>query len=169
LADQNGPNQADEKGLDLLKGIGAVLLGKSTDAETMTLIEQQNELISDLNLIEDAHERLSALTSYVSRTKLPDDMKSDELIVSGCISRVWVKGELKDGLTRFYCAADSPMVAGLVALLCDLYSGVTSQEAAEIEPEVWQKCGFLKILTPTRLNGLSAVRGRIKELSLNWC
>jgi cysteine desulfuration protein SufE len=135
----------------------------------VTLIEKQNELISDLNLIEDAHERLSALTSYVSRTQLPDDMKSDELIVPGCISRVWVKGELRDGLTHFRCAADSPMVAGLVALLCDLYTGVNVQEAAEAEPEVWQKCGFVKILTPTRLNGLSAVRGRIKELSLSWC
>lgn len=135
----------------------------------MTLIEKQNELISDLNLIEDTHERLSALTSYVLRTQLPDDMKSDELIVPGCISRVWVKGELKDGLTYFYCAADSPMVAGLVALLCDLYTAVNAQEATEVEPEVWQKCGFIKILTPTRLNGLSAVRGRIKELSLCWC
>lgn len=135
----------------------------------MTLIEKQNELISDLNVIEDAHERLSALTSYVSRTQLPDDMKGDELIVPGCISRVWVKGELKDGMTHFRCAADSPMVAGLVALLCDLYSGAIPAESSTMEPEVWQKCGFVKILTPTRLNGLAAVRARIKELSSNWC
>ena len=135
----------------------------------MTLIEKQIELISDLNLIEDAHERLSALTSYVSRTQLPDDIKSDELIVPGCISRVWVKGELQDGMTHFRCAADSPMVAGLVALLCDLYTGVNAQQAAEVEPDIWQKCGFIKILTPTRLNGLAAVRARIKELSSNWC
>jgi cysteine desulfuration protein SufE len=135
----------------------------------VTLIEKQNELISDLNVIEDAHERLSALTSYVSRTQLPDDMKGDELIVPGCISRVWVKGELQDGMTHFRCAADSPMVAGLVALLCDLYSGAIPAESSTMEPEVWQKCGFEKILTPTRLNGLAAVRARIKELSLNWC
>jgi cysteine desulfuration protein SufE len=135
----------------------------------VTLIEKQNELISDLNVIEDAHERLSALTSYVSRTQLPDDMKGDELIVPGCISRVWVKGELQDGMTHFRCAADSPMVAGLVALLCDLYSGAIPAESSTMEPEVWQKCGFVKILTPTRLNGLAAVRARIKELSLNWC
>ena len=135
----------------------------------MTLINKQNELISDLNLIEDAHERLSALTSYVPRTQLPDEIKSDELIVPGCISRVWVKGELRTGKTQFRCAADSPMVAGLVALLCDLYSGVSPDDARTVEPDVWQKCGFIKILTPTRLNGLAAVRARIKELSLNWC
>ena len=135
----------------------------------VTLTDKQNELISDLNLIEDAHERLSALTSYLARTKLADDLKLDDLIVPGCISRVWVKGELKDGVTNFRCAADSPMVAGLVALLCDLYSHVSAVEAASVEPEVWQKCGFIKILTPTRLNGLAAVRGRIRELSLSWC
>lgn len=135
----------------------------------VTLIQKQNELISDLNLIEDAHERLSALTSFVSRTRLSDDQATDDLIVPGCISRVWVRGELKDGLTHFRCAADSPMVAGLVALLCDLYSDVHPSEIDDVEPEVWQKCGLIKILTPTRLNGLAAVRNRIKELSLRWC
>lgn len=134
----------------------------------MTLTDKQNELISDLNMIEDAHERLSALTSYLSRTMLADDLKNDDLIVPGCISRVWVKGELQGGMTHFRCAADSPMVAGLIALVCDLYSGVTPAEAAEIEPEVWGKCGFVKILTPTRLNGLAAVRGRIRELAIRW-
>ena len=134
----------------------------------MSLIDQQRELISDLNLIEDAHERLAALTSYVSRVKLPDELKGDDLIVPGCLSRVWVSGELQNGLTHFRCAADSPMVAGLIALLCDLYSGVRPEEAAQVEPEVWQKCGFIKMLTPTRLNGLAAVRGRIRELSLNF-
>jgi cysteine desulfuration protein SufE len=60
------------------------------------------------------------------------------------------------------------MVAGLIALLCDLYSGATPAEVASIEPDVWQRCGFLKILTPTRLNGLGAVRGRIKALATSW-
>jgi cysteine desulfuration protein SufE len=57
------------------------------------------------------------------------------------------------------------MVAGLVAVLCDLYSGVTPEEAVEVEPELWTRCGFTKILSPTRLNGLAAVRGRIRELA----
>lgn len=134
----------------------------------MSLTAQQDELIADLNLIEDVHERLSTLTSFVSRTRLPEELKTDDLIVPGCVSRVWVLGELKDGVTHFRSAADSPMVAGLIALLCDLYSGATPAEVASIEPEVWQRCGFLKILTPTRLNGLAAVRGRIKALASSW-
>lgn len=134
----------------------------------MSLAAKQEELIADLNLIEDAHERLSTLTSFISRTRLPEEFKTDDLIVPGCISRVWIQGELKDGVTHFRSAADSPMVAGLIALLCDLYSGATPAEVASIEPDVWQRCGFLKILTPTRLNGLGAVRGRIKALASSW-
>jgi cysteine desulfuration protein SufE len=134
----------------------------------MSLSTKQTELIDDLNLIEDAHERLSALTSYVAKTRLPEDLKTDDLIVPGCVSRVWVHGQLCEGLTRFRAAADSPMVAGLIALLCDLYSGVTPAEVTAIEPEVWQRCGFMKLLSPTRLNGLTAVRERLKKLASGW-
>ncbi len=134
----------------------------------MSLSAKQTELIDDLNLIEDAHERLSALTSYVARTRLPEELKTDDLIVPGCVSRVWLHGELREGLTHFRCAADSPMVAGLIALLCDLYSAATPAEVAGIEPEVWSRCGFTKLLTPTRLNGLAAVRARLKELASGW-
>lgn len=134
----------------------------------MTLAARQSELIEDLNLIENAHERLAALTSYVAKTSLPDGLKDDALIVPGCISRVWVHGELLDGLTLFRCAADSPMVAGLVAVLCSLYSGATPAEAAETEPELWTRCGFTRQLSPTRLNGLAAVRTRIRSLAESW-
>lgn len=134
----------------------------------MTLAAKQSELIDDLNLIEDAHERLAALTSYIARTRLAEELKTDDLIVPGCVSRVWVHGELRDGLTHFHCAADSPMVAGLIALLCDLYNESAPAEVAEVEPEIWTRCGFTKLLSPTRLNGLAAVRGRIKALAEQW-
>lgn len=134
----------------------------------MSLTAKQSELIDDLNLIEDAHERLAALTSYIARTRLAEELKTDDLIVPGCVSRVWVLGELRDGLTHFRCAADSPMVAGLIALLCDLYNESIPAEVAEVEPEIWTRCGFTKLLSPTRLNGLAAVRGRIRELAEGW-
>ena len=134
----------------------------------MSHAAKQTELIDDLNLIEDAHERLAALTSYIARTRLPEELKTDDLIVPGCVSRVWVLGELREGLTHFRCAADSPMVAGLIALLCDLYNESTPAEVAAVEPEIWTRCGFTKLLSPTRLNGLAAVRGRIKALAQQW-
>ena len=56
------------------------------------------------------------------------------------------------------------MVKGLAALLCDLYSGATPAEITTMEPTVWQDTGLYKALSPTRLNGLAALRRRIIEL-----
>jgi cysteine desulfuration protein SufE len=132
----------------------------------MTLSAKQEALISDLNLIHDPHERLAAIVGNSASRSLPDLQKTDANQVAGCVSRVWLVGIHENGICRFESDADSPMVKGLVALLCDLYSGATLDEAAEIDPEIWNKCGFDRLLSPTRVNGLRAVRARIRELAL---
>lgn len=131
----------------------------------MTLREKQAELIADLNLIDSPHERLAALNSFIPASRLDETLRVDELLVPGCVSRVWLRPELLDGRCRFLAAADSPMVAGLVALLCHLYTDSTPEEVAEVEPEIWAGCSFLKVLSPTRMNGLEAVRRRMREWS----
>ena len=133
-----------------------------------SLAEKQRTLIEDLNLIPDVQERLSALTSHAARMKLPAEARIDANLVPGCVSRVWLRGELRDGVTHFDCDADSPMVKALVAVLCELYSDVSPREAAEIEPEIWQGCQFHKMLSPTRLNGLTSVRARIRQQAQSW-
>ena len=132
----------------------------------MTLEEKQQSLIDDLNIIHDPHERLSAVASRASRMQLDDAHQTDAHLVPGCVSRVWLHGETIDGRTRFTCAAESPMVKGLAALLCELYTDAAPAEAATIEPRVWEACGFTKLLSPTRLNGLANMRARIREMAL---
>lgn len=134
----------------------------------MSLAEKQRQLIEDLNLIPDVQERLSALTTYAARMRLDPAHQVDENLVPGCVSRVWLHGELRDGLTRFDCEADSPMVKALAAVLCDLYSEATPDEVVAVEPEIWQQCQFTKMLTPTRLNGLTNVRRLIREKAAAW-
>lgn len=129
----------------------------------MSLAEKQRQLIEDLNLIPDVQERLSALTAYAARMRLHRGQQADENLVPGCVSRVWLHGELRDGLMRFDCEADSPMVKALAAVLCDLYSDATPAEVVAVEPDIWQQCQFTKMLTPTRLNGLANVRRLIRE------
>lgn len=132
----------------------------------MHLQDKQQSLIEDLNLIEDPHERLSVLVARAGKSCLPESLKTDPNLVRGCISRVWVAGSLENGRCHFRCEADSPMVKGLVALLCDLYSDAPPSEVAVTEPELWDRCGFTRLLSPTRLNGLRSVRARIRELAL---
>lgn len=131
----------------------------------MSLAEKQQSLIDDLNIIHDPHERLNAVVSRGAAMKLGEEHKIDTNLVPGCVSRVWLHGELVDGRTRFICDADSPMVKGLAALLCEIYTDSDPQEVITIEPKVWEGCGFTKMLSPTRLNGLANVRRKIREMA----
>ncbi|MFN0078423.1 MAG: SufE family protein [Prosthecobacter sp.] len=131
----------------------------------MTLAEQQQALIDDLNIIHDPHERLNAVVSRGAAMKLAEEHKIEANLVPGCVSRVWLHGELVDGRSRFACDAESPMVKGLAALLCELYTDADPAEVAAIEPKVWEGCGFTKMLSPTRLNGLANMRKRIREMA----
>ena len=133
------------------------------------LSSKQRHLIDDLLSIADPQERLSVVLIQGSRHQLQPDEKKHDNLVPGCVSKVWVVGGVVDGLCRFRCDAESPMVKGLVALLCDLYSDTTPEEVVAVEPEVWQECGFDRLLSPTRLNGLKGVRARIVQLARHAC
>ena len=131
----------------------------------MSLDEKQQSLIDDLNIIHDPHERLNAVVSRGHAMKLNEAYKTEANLVPGCVSRVWLHGELINGRTCFICDAESPMVKGLAALLCELYTDADPAEAARIEPRVWEACGFTKMLSPTRLNGLANMRLKIRDMA----
>lgn len=133
----------------------------------MTLAERHQRLIEDLNLIPDRHERLAVI---VDRTrKLVPFPTSDRIAshhVAGCQSAVWLIGELRpDGTLHLRCDADSPMVKGLIHLLCEAYSGATPAEIAVTEPAFLDALDLLRDLSPTRRNGLAAVHARIRALA----
>lgn len=135
----------------------------------MSLDEKQQSLIDDLNIIHDPHERLNAVVSRAHPVKLDEAQKTEANLVPGCVSRVWLHGELVNGRTRFLCDAESPMVKGLAALLCELYTDADPAEAAAVEPRVWEACGFTKMLSPTRLNGLANMRLKIRAMADQFC
>jgi len=129
----------------------------------MTLAERQQQLIDRLRLIEDAHERLAAITSRGKKWPPPPDAERiDAHRVPGCVSRVWLIGDLEDGRCRWRMDADSPLVKGLVALLCEITEGATPAEVAIFEPEIATALGLDRQLSPTRLNGLNAVAGTMR-------
>jgi cysteine desulfuration protein SufE len=134
----------------------------------MNLSEKQQSLIDDLNIIQDPHERLNAIILRRQVLKLDEEHKVEANLVPGCVSRVWLHGELADGRTRFICDAESPMVKGLASLLCELYTNAEPTEAVTVEPHLWEACGFTKMLSPTRLNGLANMRQRIRAIAQSF-
>lgn len=133
----------------------------------VTLAEKQQQMIDDLALIEDAQERLSSIVDRARRhPPLPESERTEENRVKGCISQAWVVGEVREGRCHFRSDADSPLVRGLLALLCDFYSDALPADVAATEPELFEKLGVARNLTPTRLNGLRSVRAGIRDFAL---
>ena len=133
----------------------------------MNLPHKQRQLIAKYRIIEDAHERLAAITARGRKWPSPAAEECTEANrVQGCASQVWLAGSIEDGRCRFRVAADSALVLGLAALLCELYDGESPAEVAGIEPELIRELELEKQLSPTRLNGLANVRRVIREFAI---
>jgi len=127
------------------------------------MTDQQQELIDDLNIIEDPQERLTIVVDRAKRhPALDESERTDANRVPGCVSQVWLVSEFRDGRCHFRCDADGPLVKGLVALLCDFFSDTLPAETASNEADPLSELGLLKNLSPTRQNGLAAVRAAIR-------
>jgi len=124
--------------------------------------QRQSELIARYAILPDAHERLAALTSRRPRLlELPPEARTDAALVPGCVSRVWLVGFMENGKCRLQMHAESALVKGLAAALCELYDNATPEEILETEPELFEALGIAANLTSTRLNGLAHIRAYI--------
>ncbi len=134
--------------------------------------QRQADLIARYAIIPDPHERLAALiTRRQAVPVLPAGERTEENLVQGCQSRVWIAGHYDTGTSagtgrcRFRMEAESAMVKGLVALLCELYDDATPGEILAVEPEIFESLGIARNLTPTRLNGLAGVRAHLRRFA----
>lgn len=134
----------------------------------MSLATKQAQMIADLSVIDDPQERLAVVVDRArNRPPLPDTERTEAHRVKGCVSLAWVVGEVRDGRCRFRCDADSPLVRGLIVLLCDFYSDATPAEVFATEPELFEQLNLARNLSPTRLNGLGSVRAAIRTFAGN--
>ncbi len=132
----------------------------------VSLAEKQSQLVADYSIIPDPQERLAAVVDQArQRPPLPDTERTEANRVRGCVSLAWVIGERRDGRCFFRSDADSPLVRGLLVLLCDFYSGGTPADVAATEPALLEELGLARNLSPTRLNGLRSVRAKIREFA----
>ena len=128
----------------------------------MILAKKQQQLCDDLLGIEDHHERLAAVVNRARRdAAFPPEERKDATRVRGCISAVWVSGEMREGRCYFRSDADGPLVKGLVALLCEFFSGARPDEIIATDTDPLLALGLMAHLSPTRRNGLASARAAI--------
>ncbi|MFH1497189.1 MAG: SufE family protein [Verrucomicrobiota bacterium] len=132
-----------------------------------TIAEQQRRLRDDLAFIEDPQERLAVVVERVrAHPPLPASERTEANRVPGCVSAVWLLAELRGGRLQLRFDADSPMVKGLVGLVVEAAHDAEPADAATAEITLIEDLGLHRNLTPTRRNGLAAVRARIRQLAV---
>jgi cysteine desulfuration protein SufE len=113
-------------------------------------------------------ERLAVVVDRGRRLPaLPAADRTDAHRVAGCVSVVWLVGELRSGVCHFRSDAESPLVRGLVAFVCEFFTGATPAEILASDLDPLAAGGIAPHLSPTRQNGLAAVRAAIRSFARN--
>ena len=129
----------------------------------MTLEEKKQAVIEEFSMYDewlDKYEYLielgKALEAY------PEEQKTEEKLIKGCQSRVWLDYELKDGKLYFRADSDAIITKGIISLLISVYSGRTPAEIAADDFGFVDQIGLKENLSPTRANGLVSMIDTIK-------
>jgi len=135
----------------------------------MTIEEVQQEIISDFSVYEDWMDKYTYLIELGNELE-PIDVayKTDQNLIRGCQSRVWLQQKMEGNLLIFEAESDALIVKGLVALLLKVFSGRTPQEILDAEPHFIDAIGLRQHLSPTRSNGLMAMVKQIKLYALAY-
>ena len=130
----------------------------------MTINEIQDEIIEEFQDFEDWMDRYQLLIDMGNdQPELPVQYKTEQNLIDGCQSRVWLQADLVDGKVQFQAESDALIVKGIVSLLIKVYSGRTPDEILDNEPYFVEAIGLKEHLSPTRSNGLLAM---IKQMKL---
>lgn len=125
--------------------------------------EIQQEIIQEFGVFDDWMDKYGYLIELGnSLPGLSPSEKTDEYLIRGCQSRVWLVPELTDGRLYFRGESDAVIVKGLVSLLLRVASGRTPNELVENEMHFIDDLGLRQHLSPTRSNGLLAMMKQIR-------
>jgi cysteine desulfuration protein SufE len=134
----------------------------------MTLEEKKQQVIEDFSSYDewlDKYEYLIELGKGLDA--LPEEKKTEDRLIKGCQSRVWLDSELKDGKLFFSADSDAIITKGIISLLIGIYSGATPQEIAADDFGFVEEIGLRENLSPTRAGGLASMIQTIKEIAEN--
>ena len=134
----------------------------------MSLEEKKQEIIEEFSMYDewlDKYEYLIELGK--SLEAFPEEKKTEDRLIKGCQSRVWLDAEERDGKLYFTADSDAIITKGIISLLIGVYSGRTREEIAGDDFGFVAEIGLKENLSPTRANGLVSMIDTIKRLAEN--
>lgn len=135
----------------------------------MTINDIQDQIVEDFSIFDDWMDRYQQLIDLGNELKPIDEKKrTDQQLIKGCQSKVWVDADLVDGKIHFSADSDAIITKGIVALLIRVLNDRTPQEIIDAELYFIDKIGLKENLSPTRSNGLVAMVKQMKLYALAY-
>ncbi len=135
----------------------------------MTINETQDEIIEEFQDLEDWMDKYQLLIDLGNdQAPLAEQYKTEQNLIDGCQSRVWLQADYEDGVIRFTAESDALIVKGIVSLLIRVLSGHTPQEILDADLYFIEQIGLKEHLSPTRSNGLLAMVKQMRSYALAY-
>ena len=136
--------------------------------DAISIPDRQQELEDEFALFDDWREKIEYVMDLGKQLPaFPEQARTEDNRVHGCQSQVWMDASIDPGTGRLRLVADSDaiLVKGLIGLLLRLYDDRPPREIVDNPPEVFERIGLGRHLTPGRANGLYEMVRRVRELA----
>ena len=129
--------------------------------------EIQDEIIDEFSVFDDWMDKYALLIDLGnSLPPIEEKYKTNENLIEGCQSRVWLQADYRDGRIWFEAESDAIIVKGIVSLLVRVLSGRTPDEILNADLYLIDRIGLTEHLSPTRSNGLVAMVKQMRMYAL---
>lgn len=131
-----------------------------------TLEEAKKAIVEEFSMYDEWLDKYEYLIDLGKNLEpYPEEEKTEDKLIKGCQSRVWLDSRFEDGKIYFKADSDAIITKGIISLLIGVYSGREPKEIAEDDFGFISEIGLKENLSPTRANGLVSMIERIKELA----
>lgn len=130
----------------------------------MSLEESKQSIIDDFSMFDERLDKYEYIIELGKKLdSFPENKKTDDRLIKGCQSRVWLDWEVKNGKLYFTADSDAIITKGIISLLISVYSGRSAEEIAGDDFSFLEELGLKENLSPTRANGLESMVETIKR------
>ena len=132
-----------------------------------SLEEAKQSVIEDFSMYDEWLDKYEYLIDLGKNLEAyPESEKTEDKLIKGCQSRVWLDWRLEDGKLWFKADSDAIITKGIISILINVYSGRTPKEIAADDFSFINQIGLKENLSPTRANGLVSMIDTIKAVAL---
>jgi len=135
----------------------------------VTIQEIQDEIIDEFSMFDDWEERYQYMIDLGKSLPLIDEQyKTDNNLIRGCQSKVWVHAEMNNNSIEFTADSDAIITKGIIAILIRVFSNQHPKDIIESNTDFIDKIGLKEHLSPTRANGLVSMIKQLKMYAIAY-